>query len=313
MVGLVVIPLHLQSDGGAIPQNIMKNTGRWLVVIVVALSGGMVWQWRVLRQTQVENEALLVAASEGDLLKEEVEQLRKKAADAGELEKARQAQSELLRLRGEVSQLREQLKKERDARVAAERKTAASAGLQNTPEQQAVPVETFSATLRASLAPQQSLVTGGWTLPNGKRAIVMVEPALIDSAGNLAQSGEATQVVVQARFAEMPDEVLEHLNLQSMRTSGKESNAQSIMEPAQQKWLQEQLEKTQGVNLLSAPRVTTLDGRQARIEVTRSLNIDGTDYSVGPSLDVIPYISADRNTLEMTVIAKIRQATNAQK
>ena len=292
----------------------MKNIGRWLVVIiVVALSGGIAWQWRALRQAQAENAALNVAAAEGDLLKEEVEQLRKKAVDAGELEKARQAQSELLRLRGEVSQLRDQLKRERDARAAADRKAAADASLQNVPEQQAEPVQTFSAILRASLAPQQSLVTGGWTLPNGNRAIVMVEPALINAAGNLAQSGEGTQVVVQARFAEMPDEVLDKLGLQSMRMSGKESSAQSILEPAQQQMLREQLEKSQGVNLWSSPKVVTADGRQARVEGTQSLIIDGTDYSVGPSLDVVPKISADGNILEMTVIAKIRQATSPQK
>ncbi len=214
----------------------MKNMGRWLVVlVVVALSGGLIWQWRALRLAQAENAALNAAAAEGDLLKDEVEELRKKVADAGDLEKARKAEAELLRLRGEVSQLRDQLKKEQAARLAAERKASASAGAQNSPEPQPEPVQTFSAIVRASLGPQQSLLTGGWTLPNGKRAIVMVEPTLIDATGNIAQPGEASQVVVQARFAEMSDEVLEHLNLQSMRMAGKESNAQSILEPAQQK------------------------------------------------------------------------------
>lgn len=285
-----------------------------MVLLIVALGGGMFWQRRALQQAQAENAELTSDAAEGAFwMKEEIKQLRKQAVDAGELEKARKAEAELLRLRGEVSQLRDQLKKERDARAAAERKATASAVAQNSPEPQTEPVQTFSATLRASLAPQQSLVTGGWKLPNGNRAIVMVEPALVNSSGNAAQPGEDAQVVVQARFAELPDEALEHLNLQSMRTSGKESSAQTILEPAQQQWLREQLEKSQDVNVLSAPRVLTADGRQARIEVTRSLTVDGTDYSVGPSLDVIPKISADGNTIEMTVIAKIRQATGAQK
>ncbi len=284
-----------------------------MVILIVALGGGMFWQWRALRLAQAENAALMAAAAEGDLLKEELEQLRKKAVDAGELEKARLAQSELLRLRGEVSQLREQLKKEQAGRVAAERKASASAGAQNSPEPQPEPVQTFSAIVRASLGPQQSLLTGGWTLPNGKRAIVMVEPTLIDATGNIVQPGEASQVVVQARFAEMSDEVLEHLNLQSMRMAGKESNAQSILEPAQQKWLQEQLEKSQGVNVLSAPRVTTMSGRQAQIQILNAVTLDGVQHQVGPSLDVIPYVGADGKAIEMTVIAKIRQATNPQK
>ncbi len=292
----------------------MKNIGRWLVVlVVVALSGALIWQWRALRVAQAENAALNAAAAEGDLLKDEVEELRKKVADAGDREKARKAEAELLRLRGEVSQLREQLKKERDARTAAERKATASAVAQNSPEPQTEPVQTFSATLRASLAPQQSLVTGGWKLPNGNRAIVMVEPALVNSSGNAAQPGEDAQVVVQARFAELPDEVLEHLNLQSMRTTGKESSAQTILEPAQQQWLREQLEKSQDVNVMSAPRVVTMDGRQAQVQILNAVTFDGVQHQVGPSLDVIPYAGADGKTIEMTVIAKIRQATNPQK
>jgi hypothetical protein len=292
----------------------MKRLGLVTAVATAGmLAGGWFWQHRTVQKLRAENAALNAAAAELDLLKEEADGLRKGRVDAAEVERARQSQAELLRLRGEVSQLREQLKKEREARGAAEKNAAARASLQNVAERQAVPVETFSATLRASLAPQQTLVTGGWTLPNGNRAIVFVEPALIDASGNLAQPGEATQVVVQARFAEMPDEVLEHLNLQSMRTSGKESSAQTIMEPAQQQWLREQIEKSQGVNVLSAPRVVTMDGRQARIEVTRSQTVDGTDYSVGPSLDVLPKISSDGRTLEMTVVARIRQATSPQK
>ena len=209
------------------------------VVLIVAMAGGLFWQHLSLQQLRAENAKLEAAAAELDLLKDEAEQLRKGQSGAAEIEKARQAQSELLRLRGEVSQLREQLKKERDARSAAEKKASAPAVAEET----ASPVETYTATLRVTLAPQQTLVTGGWKLPNGNRAIVMVEPSLI---GN---PGEPTQVAVQARFAEMPEEALEKIGLASLKSQGKESTAQSVLEPDQSQSLRDQLETTQGCRI----------------------------------------------------------------
>ena len=266
------------------------------VVLIVAMAGGLFWQYQSLQSLRADNAKLEAAAAELDLLKDEAEQLRKGQSGAAEIEKARQAQSELLRLRGEVSQLREQLKKERDARSAAEKKASAPAVAEET----ASPVETYTATLRVTLAPQQTLVTGGWKLPNGNRAIVMVEPSLI---GN---PGEPTQVAVQARFAEMPEEALEKIGLASLKSQGKESTAQSVLEPDQSQSLRDQLEATQGVNLLSAPKITTLDGRQAQIKTVNVRTIGDNQYEFGPVVDIVPKVSADGRSIDMTVIAHLK-------
>ena len=273
------------------------------VVLVVALAGVLFWQYQSLQGLRAENAKLEAAAAELDLLKDEAEQLRKGQSGAAEIEKARQAQAELLRLRGEVSQLREQLKKERDARSAAEKKASAPAVAEET----ASPVETYTATLRATLAPQQTLVTGGWKLPNGNRAIVMLEPSL---TGN---PGEPTQVTVQARFAEMPEEVLEKIGLASMKSQSKESTAQSVLEPGQSQSLRDQLEATQGVNLLSAPKITTLDGRQAQIKAVSARTIGEKQYELGPVVDIVPRVSADGRSIDMTVIAQMQQMANGGK
>lgn len=98
------------------------------------------------------------------------------------------------------------------------------------------------------------------------------------------------------------------------------------------------LEQRDGVDLLAAPRVTTVSGRQAQISVIdnvtlvtdaqiqqtggqqrggvlgggqgaigSSVTYSTTPFPTGPVLDVIPYVSADGYTIQMTVIPTITE------
>jgi general secretion pathway protein D len=102
------------------------------------------------------------------------------------------------------------------------------------------------------------------------------------------------------------------------------------------------LEQRQGVDLLSAPAITTLSARQAQIKVVdvRSIVVDldlsqtagtglvagvgdtgaagsgvvgstiqpiTTPVELGPVLDVVPYVSADGYTIQMTLIPTIKE------
>ncbi|HEY1173412.1 MAG TPA: hypothetical protein VGH19_18730 [Verrucomicrobiae bacterium] len=98
------------------------------------------------------------------------------------------------------------------------------------------------------------------------------------------------------------------------------------------------LEQRDGVDLLAAPRVTTVSGRQAQISVVDNVTLvsdvslqqtggqqtgglvgGGTgaigstvtytlaNFPTGPVLDVIPYVSADGYTIQMTVIPTITE------
>ena len=100
------------------------------------------------------------------------------------------------------------------------------------------------------------------------------------------------------------------------------------------------LEQRKGVNLLSAPKVTTLSARQAEIKSVRirtivtDLDLNQTaagggvqagvtqttgggvgstiqpiveQIELGPVLDVIPYVSADGYTIQMTIIPTIKE------
>lgn len=101
------------------------------------------------------------------------------------------------------------------------------------------------------------------------------------------------------------------------------------------------LEQRQGVNLMSAPKVTTLSARQAQMKAVRvryivtDLDLNQTSgggggtavggvgttggggvgstvqplaepFELGPVLDVIPYVSADGYTIQMTIIPTVK-------
>jgi general secretion pathway protein D len=104
------------------------------------------------------------------------------------------------------------------------------------------------------------------------------------------------------------------------------------------------LDQRQGVDLLSAPEVTTLSGRQAQVQITEirtivtgltqnannnnqtaaaggagtvvqaaspiTQNFNTSGFPLGPVLDVIPYVSADGFTVQMTIIPTITEFVN---
>lgn len=273
-------------------------------LLLACVAGLWFWQQQNIRRLQADNARLLANSTEMDSLREEVLRLRRTQADAAELERLRQAQSELLRLRGEASQLRRQLKEAQQARRTPP--ATGSAPASASPEEAAPLVETFSATVRASLSSKQTLITGGWTLPGGKRTVVLIEPTIG------TRTGLAGRVDIQARFVELPEDTFAKLGLDGLKSDGKESSSQTILGPDQAALLIASLETTQGVNVLSAPRLSTGDGRQARIICSTTQTVGGEASELGPMIDVIPHISPDGGSVDLSVIAQIRLLDKAR-
>lgn len=280
-------------------RNLFRGTA---IALVVGLS---VWQAQVSRRLKEERDALSARAAMLDDLRDENSRLKLSQIDPDELNRLRKNEAELRRLRGETAQLRLQVKTLRDSQAAAVAKASGSAvrPVETTEE----PVQTFTSTVHVPLAPGQSLVTGGWRLPGGKRGVVLVEPSYVSATGDaLAGPVSGGQVVIQARFVELPDEVMTKVGLDSLKAEAKETSGHGVLDAQQVRDMVALLEQSQGVNVLSAPRVLTLDGRQAQIKVVSTKTINDQPYEVGPSLDVVPRVSADGRATDLTVIARIR-------
>ena len=267
-------------------------------LLLACVAGLLFWQQQNIRQLRADNARLLANAAETDSLREEVLRLRQTQPDATELERLRQAQLELLRLRGEASQLRRQLREAQQARRTppATVPSPASASTEKT----APPVETFSVTVHASLTSKQTLVTGGWIVPGGKRAVVLIEPT-IGTGTDLAG-----QIAIQARFVELSEEALAKVGLGGLKSDGKESSSQTVLGPEQTALLIASLENTQGVSVLSAPKISTLDGRQAQIKCVNVRTVAGEATELGPVVDVVPRLSPDGASVDLSVVAQLR-------
>jgi type II secretory pathway component GspD/PulD (secretin) len=66
-------------------------------------------------------------------------------------------------------------------------------------------------------------------------------------------------------------------------------------------------EQTSGVDVLSAPKITTLAGRPATVDLTEEREIEGEKYALGPGLDVLPSVLSDGTTITLGVQARASQ------
>jgi RNA polymerase sigma factor (sigma-70 family) len=223
------------------------------------------------------------------------------------------AAAELLRLRGEVARLRRQL-----AEIAGVQPTpAAPKPAADAPE----PVQTFVANADARIPVGQTLAIGGWATAAGKRTIMLVTPTVVDEAGRAttvaALAGRPGQIVLEGQIFEMPDEVLDktiaNLNLPGvgkLKTDEKATSSHSLLTSDEANLLFKTLKETAEVELLSAPHVLTLDGRQAVLSVTENKMVAGREHALGPSLDVEPRIAADGSSVNLTVSARLCRASS---
>jgi hypothetical protein len=121
-----------------------------VMLVFACLTTGLFWEHHQLQRMRADNARLLANGVELDSLKDEISRLRQAQPGPAELERLRQGQAELLRLRGEASRLRQQLK---EAELVKRDLPAKESPRESAPAGEAVsPVETFSASIRATLA-----------------------------------------------------------------------------------------------------------------------------------------------------------------
>ena len=130
---------------------------------------------------------------------------------------------------------------------------------------------------------EHTLVTGGWRVPSGKRALVFVQPD-----GQFAADG---QVLLRTRIGELPDETLARLGLADMAAAERQSSSHKTFSHEEVAGLLTTLESTTGVDLLSAPAA-------------------GQPYETGPLIDVTPQIAPDGSSVQLNVLAQLRFRAN---
>ncbi|MGD1083328.1 MAG: sigma-70 family RNA polymerase sigma factor [Verrucomicrobiota bacterium] len=157
-----------------------------------------------------------------------------------------------------------------------------------------------------SVGPDQSVILGGWSPHPGKRLLVFITPTMMDSVGNKVDPpfGAQAQIRIDSKFVEAPDQVLTKLELQSLFTDENDSKKVVRCSASLCQSLLNSIGQSPGADLLSAPSVVTLLGRQAQVAVQDSEMIAGKNQLLGPSVDFLPTLSADGKSVDLVVIAR---------
>jgi RNA polymerase sigma factor (sigma-70 family) len=111
---------------------------------------------------------------------------------------------------------------------------------------------------------------------------------------------EPLQVLVEAQVAELTLERMTELLQNGFPAVANPREFNFILDHQPAAELMRLLRESEGVDLLSAPKVTTADGREAQIQVTDELAFpDGRKIPLGLFVNLIPKISPDRVTLDL--------------
>jgi hypothetical protein len=263
---------------------------RWATCIVLVLLTTLcLYLHRTRLRLIAENRALAIEVA---TLRDEAERLIRSARDPAELENARRDQAELVRLRGEAASLRQRVREATNALAKASRQVKAR---EPEPTPMALPISSYEAKISARVPLQQTLLTGGWLTKEGKRTLLFVTP---ESSGD-------SQILLQTRWLEASDQVLESLGLQQFRAESEQSELNVLFTSDQMRDLLKAAEQTTGVDLLSAPRVITANDRLAQVKVVNIKTFDGAQHEIGPSVDLRPRLTADNSAVDVDVSARL--------
>ena len=275
--------------------SLMSSTlvkGGAVVVGCALLSTGLLLQQQRLERFRVEQASLKEQlAEQSAALGDSRELLARKDA---ELAASGESLDELLRLRGEVSVLRH------TARQASRTTTTSPSDRPPPSGLGAISgVRTFTASLRSNLVKDETLVTGGWSTQPGKRTMVLVTPKIKNPGG------QPLIVTIESKLFEAAIEEFSVLGLDAYKSDANETSTGGILNSEEFRNLIKAVNQTRS-DVVSAPMVTVHDGQQATVEMIQPhTTASGDTVNIGPSIHVVPRVSPNGKSVDLTVLAQI--------
>lgn len=260
-------------------------------VLAAAVAAGIVTtviQSKGNQKLRAENNALQEQNQLLGQLRNENERLSNLVARADQTSLAKDQLAELLRLRGEATRLRNQLK---NAPMIAQ----ASVPQPASPSTNNDSLKPFTANLTARVGDRQTLITGGWSITPGKRTFLLTTPAI------QSVDGDTKQVEIHSTVFEVPEGALAELGMDQLKTDGRHSSMQNTLSTSSANELITALKTVEGT-ILSSPGISTLNGRETRILIG---NQDATRTNASYGIDLTPNITADGASVDLSINAEI--------
>jgi hypothetical protein len=161
----------------------------------------------------------------------------------------------------------------------------------------------FSAKLAARVGSRQTLVTGGWSTAPGRRTVVLMTPVV-----NIGDNGDK-QVVIQSLVIEGSESALAQAGFAEVKSDLRESSFQRVFTETEAQEAMKSLEGSGDVHVLSAPTISTAEGRQVQV----SINSTGADGpALASSFDLVPRVTADGGAIDLEIDAQLTQPKAAK-
>lgn len=269
-----------------------------LIAAVIAVATLLVIQQRKIQHLQaVEAEQtaqLEVLVPKCDKLDKENQRLRaanekNQAASAAEVE-------ELLRLRGEATRLRRDLASatNRAATPATPPRPAPAALAPAAPR-----FETYTGAVHASLPVGHTLVMGGWPMAPGKRTLALFTP-------EPGAKDDPRSIYLRGQILQLPESLLASPAWQQFLAVTRDSGVNGTFTPEQARQFLQALKQTEGVDFLTSPLLATTSGTEGIIRI-------GQENGAGITTSLLPVLSGDGQTIDLTVSNAFQQLPGAPK
>jgi RNA polymerase sigma factor (sigma-70 family) len=267
---------------------------------------------QTLGQLRAENQTLLEQNRNLAGLEEENKRLSLLLAQARRPPLSPEQTEELLRLRGQVGLLRDNLRK---ALAAGHSPGAGQNPIPAKSEPPVDPAQPFTAALTAQVGNKQTLVSGGWATAPGMRTFILMTPNIDPAVGvstQVATDGSKfdipnAKVTVEACSFELPESMLGQFGLDQFKSDGHDSSVQSVLSAADGEALLKALNSPPEGVVVSHSRITANDG------TTATLSMIGPDDSLpgGQSaaheltIGLTPNLTADQTAVNLTISTKV--------
>ncbi|MGZ8899286.1 MAG: hypothetical protein ACXW3Z_04245, partial [Limisphaerales bacterium] len=286
----------------------MKGT---VAAVGAALLGvaTVVVQHRQLGELREENRALRVQGEQLESLKEENTRLQNGRIDSDEIDRLRKGQTELLRLRGETAGLRRELAEARAQKTGATKAVSPPLDLSKTDD--SYWVRNFSQELNTKVPAGHTLLLGGWETKPGRRTFVLTSPSRMDAVGNETSDPNANQVLIASYIVELTEAAARDLGLSKFAPAdGDQEGLHQLFRNEETHDLLKRIKETEGADILSAPRVLTLNGNQGIVSISEPFQApNGRELRLGPMISILPNIDSKTDGIELAVKVEMNLRT----
>jgi hypothetical protein len=230
--------------------------------------------------------------------------------DPDEIDRLRKGQTELLRLRGETAGLRRELAEARAQKTS--QTTAARPPLDLSKTDDSYWVRNFSQELNAKVPAGHSLLLGGWETKPGRRTFVLTIPSRMDAAGNVTADPNANQVLMESHIVELTEAAARDLGLSKFApANGDQEGYHQLFRNEETHDLLRRIKETEGADILSTPRILTLNGSQGIVSIPEPFQApNGHELHLGPMISILPSIDSKTDGIGLAVKAEMNLRTD---